>query len=84
VSGGAGCDGGDGGERNALATVHRVSRRRRADLAVGQALEMRYARPRLGEGEGELPAGARRAIESWIGWYNADRPHQAHGYRSPL
>ena len=27
---------------------------------------------------------ARRAITTWIGWYNADRPHQALGYRSPL
>jgi putative transposase len=29
-------------------------------------------------------AEARRAIASWIGWYNAGRPHQALGYRSPL
>jgi putative transposase len=29
-------------------------------------------------------AEARRAIAAWIGWYNADRPHQALGYRSPL
>jgi putative transposase len=26
---------------------------------------------------------ARRAIARWIGWYNAERPHQALGYRSP-
>ena len=26
---------------------------------------------------------ARRAITAWIGWYNAARPHQALGYRSP-
>ena len=29
-------------------------------------------------------AAARRAIANWIGWYNAARPHQALGYRSPL
>jgi putative transposase len=28
-------------------------------------------------------AEARRAIAAWIGWYNASRPHQALGYRSP-
>src|SRR5262249_46987178 len=28
-------------------------------------------------------AEARRAITAWIGWDNADRPHQALGYRSP-
>ena len=28
-------------------------------------------------------AEARRAIAAWIGWYNAVRPHQALGYRSP-
>jgi putative transposase len=28
-------------------------------------------------------AEARRAITAWIGWYNAARPHQALGYRSP-
>jgi putative transposase len=26
----------------------------------------------------------RRAIPAWIGWYNADRHHQALGYHSPL
>lgn len=26
---------------------------------------------------------ARRAITAWIGWYNAERPHQALGYLSP-
>ena len=26
---------------------------------------------------------ARRAVTAWIGWYNAERPHQALGYRSP-
>jgi putative transposase len=28
-------------------------------------------------------AEARRAIAVWIAWYNAERPHQALGYRSP-
>ena len=28
-------------------------------------------------------AVARRAIAAWIAWYNAGRPHQALGYRSP-
>ena len=28
-------------------------------------------------------AEARRAITTWIGWYNSARPHQALGYRSP-
>jgi transposase InsO family protein len=28
-------------------------------------------------------AEARRAIATWNGWYNAVRPHQALGYRSP-
>ncbi|HZT07806.1 MAG TPA: integrase core domain-containing protein [Chloroflexota bacterium] len=28
-------------------------------------------------------AEARRAIRRWIEWYNAERPHQALGYRSP-
>jgi putative transposase len=28
-------------------------------------------------------AEARTAITQWIEWYNADRPHQALGYRSP-
>ena len=28
-------------------------------------------------------AEARRAITTWIGWYNAARPHQALGYLSP-
>lgn len=28
-------------------------------------------------------AAARRAIAAWIAWYNAERPHQALGYRSP-
>ena len=28
-------------------------------------------------------AEAERAIRRWIGWYNAERPHQALGYRSP-
>jgi putative transposase len=28
-------------------------------------------------------AEARRAITAWIAWYNAARPHQALGYRSP-
>ncbi len=26
---------------------------------------------------------AQQAISAWIRWYNADRPHQALGYRSP-
>ncbi len=26
---------------------------------------------------------ARQAIQRWIAWYNADRPHQALGYQSP-
>jgi putative transposase len=29
-------------------------------------------------------AQARAAISRWIHWYNAERPHQALGYRSPL
>jgi putative transposase len=28
-------------------------------------------------------ADAKAAIERWIAWYNAERPHQALGYRSP-
>jgi putative transposase len=28
-------------------------------------------------------ADARREISRWIAWYNAERPHQALGYRSP-
>jgi putative transposase len=28
-------------------------------------------------------AEARTAISKWINWYNAERPHQALGYRSP-
>lgn len=28
-------------------------------------------------------ATARRAVLAWIGWYNAERPHQALGYLSP-
>ncbi|MBV8139463.1 MAG: transposase [Deltaproteobacteria bacterium] len=28
-------------------------------------------------------AEARTAITKWIRWYNAERPHQALGYRSP-
>ena len=28
-------------------------------------------------------AEARAAISKWIHWYNAERPHQALGYRSP-
>ena len=28
-------------------------------------------------------AEARAAITNWIHWYNAERPHQALGYRSP-
>ena len=27
---------------------------------------------------------ARSKIESWLGWYNAERPHQSLGYRTPL
>ena len=26
---------------------------------------------------------AKRTLQRWIGWYNAERPHQALGYRSP-
>ncbi len=29
-------------------------------------------------------AEARRAIESWVHWYNHERPHQSLGYRSPV
>ena len=29
-------------------------------------------------------AAARRAIAAWIAWYNAERPHQCLGYRSPV
>jgi transposase InsO family protein len=29
-------------------------------------------------------AGARRAVTACIAWYNADRPHQALGYRNPF
>ncbi len=28
-------------------------------------------------------AAAREAIGRWIEWYNAERPHQALGYRTP-
>ncbi len=28
-------------------------------------------------------AEARTAVLGWIEWYNAERPHQALGYRSP-